>query len=127
MNKRQTSVSFAQKTLDKLNSLQSLEKSKSRNVIIEDAIDFYYGYMTSEINQDFLCSVYGRKVEGVIGNNVERIAHLMFKEAVGINVLTRLMAAQFEIDKTTYERIRLAALNDTKATKGIISIYDAQR
>lgn len=126
MNKKQTSVSFSKETRDKLDSLQAIDKSASRNKIIEDAIRFYYGYITCEINQDYLCSVYGKKVEGIMGNNTDRLSRLLFKEAVEINLLTKLVASHFDIDKNTYDKMRLSAVNDTKSTKGIISIYDAQ-
>ncbi|MCH5300766.1 MAG: hypothetical protein J1E56_05540 [Ruminococcus sp.] len=126
MNKRQTSVSFSKETLDKLDSLQALNKSASRNKIIENAINFYFAYKTGEINQDYICSVYGKKVEGIIGNNTDRLSRLLFKETVEINLLTRLVASHFEIDKNTYDKMRLTAVNDSKSTKGIISIYDAQ-
>lgn len=126
--KYQTTVSLPVKTLNKIKSIQGLEvNSISRNKIIEDAVDFYYAYMTSEINQDYLCSVYGKKVEGIVGNNTDRISRLLFKEAVEINMLTRLVASHFDIDKATYDKMRLSAVEDAKATKGIISIYDAQK
>lgn len=125
--KFQTTVSLPAKTLKKIKALQELDKSNlSRNIIIENAIDFYFAYTTGEINQDYICSVYGKKVEGIIGNNTDRLSRLLFKETVEINLLTRLVASHFEIDKNTYDKMRLTAVNDSKSTKGIISIYDAQ-
>lgn len=128
MSKTQISVLLPESTLKKLESLQSLENaSLSRNQIIEQAIDFYYGYKTSELNQDYLCSVIGQKIEGMLNNITDRTARLQFKEAVEMNLLTRLIASQFDIDKMTYEKMRKTAVDDVKSTKGIINIYDAQR
>lgn len=128
MSKTQISVLLPDSTLKKLESLQSLENaSLSRNQIIEQAIDFYYGYKTSELNQDYLCSVIGQKIEGMLNNVTDRTARLIFKEAVEMNLLTRLIASQFDIDKMTYEKMRKTAVDDVKSTKGIINIYDAQR
>lgn len=128
MSKTQISVLLPDSTLKKLESLQSLENaSLSRNQIIELAIDFYYGYKTSELNQDYLCSVIGQKIEGMLNNVTDRTARLIFKEAVEMNLLTRLIASQFDIDKMTYEKMRKTAVDDVKSTKGIINIYDAQR
>lgn len=125
--KYQTTVSLSVQILNKIKSLQEIEPAlNSRNRVIEEAVAFYFAYMTSEINQDFLCAVYGRKVEGIIGNNTDRIARLLFKEAVEMNLLTRLIASNFNIDKMTYDKMRKTAVEDAKATKGIISIYDAQ-
>ena len=128
MSKTQISVLLPDSALKKLESLQSLENaSLSRNQIIEQAIDFYYGYKTSELNQDYLCSVIGQKIEGMLNNVTDRTARLQFKEAVEMNLLTRLIASQFDIDKMTYEKMRKTAVDDVKSTKGIINIYDAQR
>lgn len=128
MSKTQISVLLPDSTLKKLESLQSLENaSLSRNQIIEQAIDFYYGYKTSELNQDYLCSVIGQKIQGMLNNVTDRTARLIFKEAVEMNLLTRLIASQFDIDKMTYEKMRKTAVDDVKSTKGIINIYDAQR
>ncbi|MGN0509351.1 MAG: hypothetical protein ACI4GX_08945 [Ruminococcus sp.] len=128
MSKTQISVLLPDSALKKLESLQSLENvSLSRNQIIEQAIDFYFGYKTSELNQDYLCSVIGQKIEGMLNNVTDRTARLQFKEAVEMNLLTRLIASQFDIDKMTYEKMRKTAVDDVKSTKGIINIYDAQR
>lgn len=125
--KQQISVLLPQETINKLAAMQKIDESiSSRNIAIEKAVDFYYAYLNSEISQAFLCSVYGQKVEGVINNNTNRISRLLFKNAVETNILTRILATTFEIEKDTYERFRLKALEDVKATKGIISVYDAQ-
>lgn len=129
MSKIQISVQLPDSVLNKLESLQTIEKqsSLSRNQIIEEAVDFYYGYKTSELNQDYLCSVIGQKIEGMLNSITDRTARLQFKEAVEINLLTRLVASRFDIDKMTYEKMRKTAVDDVKSTKGIINIYDAQR
>ncbi len=128
MKKIQISVLLPDSAIDKLESLQKLEKtSLSRNQLIEQAIDFYYGYKTSELNQGYLCSVVGQKIEGALSRVTDRTARLQFKEAVEINLLTRLIASQFDIDKMTYEKMRKTAVDDVKSTKGIINIYEAQR
>ncbi len=125
MSKVQISSQLPDSTLDKLESLQAIKKL-SRNQVIEEAVDFYYGYITSEISQNYLCSVIGQKIEGLINNSTDRIARLQFKEAVEINLLTRLIASNFDIDKNTYAKMRKIAVDDVKATKGIINVYDAQ-
>lgn len=127
--KYQLTVSLPTMTLNKIKSLQAIDAQNklSRNQIIEAAIDFYFGYMTSELNQDYLCSVIGQKIEGMINSATERTERLEFKEAVEINLLTRLIASHFDISKSEYDKMRKTAVDDVKATKGIINIYDAQK
>lgn len=113
-------------SLSKLEALQKTEKAPSRNAVIEAAVDFYYSYKNSEISQDFLCSIYGQKVEGVVGNSTKRINSNLFKLAVEMNIVSRLLASQLDISKDQYDSLRRRAVEDAKGTKGIISAYEAQ-
>lgn len=125
--KEQIAVQLPQATLDKIAGLQKLDKSiSSRNICIEKAVDFYFSYITTEISQDYLLSIVGQKVEGLINKSTNRIAKLDFKEAVELNVLTRILASQFDIDKMSYDKLRKKAVDDVKATQGIINVYDAK-
>lgn len=127
--KEQISVLLTSSALNKIKSMQAIEplKNASRNKVIEEAVSFYFSYITSELSQQYLCSVIGSKVDGLINSATDRLARLEFKEATEINLLTRLIASHFDIDKTTYDKMRKTAVEDVKATKGIINIYDAQR
>mgnify|MGYP001032974628 CR=1 FL=1 len=122
VNKQQISVQLPLSTINKIESLKKLDDGKtSRNKIIESAVD-----KTSEITQDYLCSIVGQKIEGMINNASNRTSKLQFKEAVEINVLTRIVASMMELDKDSYDKMRRKAVEDVKASKGIISAYEAQ-
>ncbi|MGN0453667.1 MAG: hypothetical protein ACI4G1_00645 [Ruminococcus sp.] len=126
MKKIKISLSLQEDTLKKIKSIQDLDGSAtSRNAVLEKAVDFYFAYRTSELNQDYLCTIFAQKMEGLIGNSTDRLARLAFKEAVEINLMSRCIASHFDIDKDTYDRMRLKAVSDAKETKGIISIYEA--
>ena len=103
--KFQVTVSLPTLTLNKIKGLQTIDKQTplSRNQVIEAAVDFYFGYMTSELNQGYLCSIVGQKMEGMINSLSDRTARLQFKEAVELNLLTRLIASHFDISKSEYE------------------------
>ena len=62
----------------------------------------------------------------MINNASNRSSKLQFKEAVEINVLTRIVASMMELDKDSYDKMRRKAVEDVKASKGIISAYEAQ-
>ena len=65
-------------------------------------------------------------IEGMINNASNRTSKFQFKEAVEINVLTRIVASMMELDKDSYDKMRRKAVEDVKASKGIISAYEAQ-
>lgn len=122
--KEQKAFLLPGKTIKKIESIYALT-GNSRNQIVEQAVDFYHGYLTSELSQDFLCSVLGQKVEGIVGTHSDPVRRNLFKQGTEINVLTRILASKFSIPKDEYERLRKAAVDDMKTTKGIINIYEA--
>lgn len=127
MDKKKTKKAFLlpEKSIKKIESIYVLKGNVSRNQIVEQAIDFYHSYLTAELSQDYLCSTIGQKVEGSINQSADRIGRLLFKMAVETNIMARVQASTQGIDRTTYDKLRKAAVDDAKATKGIISLYDA--
>ena len=123
--KIQITVQVSQQAVDKLNALKALNPSKSRNQIIEDCINMYYGFTSAEISQDFLCQTVGQKVEGVVGQFDNHLGRILFKQSLEMNVLTKIMANSMHISKDEYERLRKTALDETRSSKGIINIYEA--
>lgn len=127
MDKKKTKKAFLlpEKSIKKIESIYVLKGNVSRNQIVEQAIDFYHSYLTAELSQDYLCSTIGQKVEGSINQSADRIGRLLFKMAVETNIMARVQASTQGIERTTYDKLRKAAVDDAKATKGIISLYDA--
>lgn len=99
--------------------------SQSRNEVIEKAIDFYFGYVTSQMSQDFLCGVFGSKMEGLIGALATRISKGNFRTAVEMDMLTRMMATLVQISKSDYDKLRVKSIRDVKQTNGSIDILEA--
>lgn len=72
VNKQQISVQLPLSTINKIESLKKLDDGKtSRNKIIESAVDFYFGYKTSEITQDYLCSIVGQNDKQCFKQNLK--------------------------------------------------------
>ena len=55
---------------------------KSRSTFIEQAVNFYSGYLHAQNHSDYLSTSVTKAVEGAIENTENRLARLMFKEAV---------------------------------------------
>jgi hypothetical protein len=102
-----------------------LESNPSRNDIIEKAVDFYFGYITSQLSQDYLCSVFGSKMEGLVSNLASRISKGNFRTAVESDILTRMLATVVQMNKNEYDRLRVKAIQDVKKTNGSINILEA--
>jgi hypothetical protein len=124
--KLRTSIYLKKEAYLKIDSLIKLSGSNpSRNDIIERAIDFYFAYSTAQLSQDFLCGVFGSKMEGLFGSLAARISKGNFRTAVEMNMLTRLLATEVAVGKTEYEKLRVKSLHDVKQTNGSVNIMDA--
>lgn len=96
----------------KMDSLETLIHSSSRNDVIEKAMDFYFGYLTSQYSLDFLCGVFGAKIEGLVNSLGTRVSRGNFRTAVELNMLTRLLATEVQVNGTEYGKLRTKSIQD---------------
>lgn len=124
--KLRSSVYLKKETYVKADSLIQLTGgNQSRNDVIEKAMDFYFAYVTGQMNQDYLCGVFGGKMEGLIGTLATRFSKSSFRSAVEMDMLTRMIASVLQISKGDYDKLRVKAIRDVKQTNGSIDILDA--
>ena len=125
-DKFQITAYLQKEKIIKVDSLISLiPDAKSRSDIIEKAIDFFFAYTTSQISQDYLCDVFGSKMEGLVGGLGSRISKSNFRAAVEMDMLTRMLATVVQLNKNDYDKLRVKSIHDVKATNGSIDILDA--
>ena len=124
-DKLQVTLYLQKGSINKADTLIKLTGAKSRNDAIDRAINFYFGYISSELSQDFLCSVYGQQTEGMIKNMANRLARLDFKAAVELDMLVRLLCADLSLSKDDFNKMRSRAVEDVKRLNGSIDIYNA--
>lgn len=126
-NKKMKTTMYVQKeTYSKIDSLIQLSGgNQSRNDIIEKAVDFYFAYVTGQMSQDYLCGVFGGKMEGLIGTLATRFSKSSFRNAVEMDMLTRMVASVLQISKSDYDKLRVKAIRDVKQTNGSIDILEA--
>jgi len=108
-----------------IESLILQTNGQSRNRVITDAIKFYYGYISGEINLDYLCGTFGNKLDATIKRSDDRTARLMFKIAVEQNIANKILASVSHITKEQYDDIRRKSVQDVRENNGIITVYDA--
>ena len=126
LNKKYKSTVYLKKSCYQvMESLMSITDCSSRNDVIEKAINFYFGYVSSQISQDYLCGAFGSKIEGLVSNLATRISKGNFRTAVESDILTRMLATVIQMNKNEYDRLRVKAIQDVKKTDGSINILDA--
>lgn len=123
--KLQVTLYLPKGSINKAEALTSLTDAKSRNAAVEAAIDFYFGYITSELSQNYLCSVYGQQTEATVKSMANRLSRNDFKVAVALDMLTRIVSADLELSKDDYTKLRAKAVDEVKRINGSIDIYEA--
>lgn len=123
--KLKLSLYIKKQSIIEADSLKEFTDCQSRNDVIEKSIDFYFGYVTSQISQGFLCGAFGAKMEGLVNNLATRISRGNFRNAVEMEILTRLFSATINLNRAEYDKLRGKAIQDVKKTNGSINILDA--
>ena len=92
--------------LDAIVDLLHLNPQNGRSEAIEAALKFYFAYLSNQMNTDYLCGIYGRQVEAIVQRATDRISSQLFKQAVETNMLTRIVAFEYELSKDEYDKMR---------------------
>lgn len=105
-------------------ALQKLNPDKDKSFVINRALLFYHGYLSGQFDLDYLCNTFGKKVDASVQRSQSRTATLIFKTAVELNMLTRLLAEDIHISNADYEKLRNRAVAAVKKTNGHIEMID---
>lgn len=99
----------------------------SRNDVIENAIDFYFGHITTGMNQNFLCDTYGTELKAVIQQSEALIRKNLYRLAVETDILTRLIANDYALTKEQYDACRAAAVKSVNNLNGAIPPHQLKK
>lgn len=126
-DKQKHSVWLTQSTWNGVREHYLTDGCRTQNEFVERAIQFYCGYLNSKKTGDYLPGTVAATLEGVLLQFGDRMGRLMFKQAVDLAMVGRLIAADADIDKVTLERLRDRCVQDVKQTNGQISFRDIMR
>jgi metal-responsive CopG/Arc/MetJ family transcriptional regulator len=111
--------------LQKADDNVSLANCRSRSEFIEKAVSFFAGYVSSNNHSDFLADVISSLVAGTISVTENRLARLMFKEAVELAKLSHMLAAVSDVDDETLHRLHIKCVDEVKRINGVVKFEDA--
>ncbi len=125
MKNNKITIRLSDETLKKCNEGMDITNCKVRNEFIEQAIEFYSGYVSAEVHSEFLSDVIVESMEGIIKALENRFGRLLFKIAVEMAKLEQMLAAINEMDDETIERLHKRCVDEVKKINGIIKMEDA--
>ena len=124
-NKKKFALWVYPDTLEKVEAIYREDDCESKSEFIEKAILFYSGYVSAEDCRDFFPEVIVSTMQGTLDTFENRMASLLFKNAVELSMMMHITAANFRIDQDTLSRLRGKCVNDVKRLNGRIDFEDA--
>ncbi len=98
---------------------------RSRSDFIEKAIVFYCGYLTATDYREYFPNVIVSTMKGLLDTFENRMANLLFKNAVELSMLLHVVSATHDIDGDTLEDLKVYCRNEVKRLNGSVSLADA--
>lgn len=97
---------------------------RSQNEFVEDALQFYCSYLTTQDTTKFLPPIFLDAMRGTLQCSEERIARLLFKLTVEISMMMNVLAMGLEIDTSQLDALRWRCVQEVKKTNGSITFKD---
>ena len=101
--------------------------SRSLTAFIERAVDFYLDYLSANNAGLFLPTSIKAYLDGRLDQSENRIASLLFKQAVELDMLSGIAADSIQISEEELRRRRAASVGSVKRTNGRISLEQRVR
>lgn len=117
---------MAPETQALVKKLMEQDNCQTQNEFIEKAIRFYAGYVSAEEAVEFLPSALVSALRATIQNSESRIARLLFKLAVEMDMMMNILAVSMNVPADDLEKLRWQCVKNVKATNGSISYKAAQ-
>lgn len=99
----------------------------SQSEFVEKAVRFYDGYLKTQNAGAFLPHAVADVLEGTLGVLANRMAKLLFNLAVEHNITNHLLAADVDMTRDDYNKMRGNSVREINSTRGTISLKDVIR
>ena len=111
-------------TDSKIKKAMEVDNCQSQNEFVEKALRFYCGYVSANNSLEALPPLLASAIRGSIQDTENRIARLLFKMAVELDMVMNVVAARMNADDETLKRLRARCVQEVKQTGGAVT-FDA--
>lgn len=109
----------------KIAAAMPLANCRSQNEFVEKALNFYCDYLTAGDCTSVLPPIYLSALKATIKATEERIARLMFKQSVEMDMMMNVLAYGMEISDDTLRDLRGHCVQNVKKTNGSVTLEKA--
>lgn len=108
-------VNLKQETYDEIDELLEKSQSGNRNEFIEKAVKFYIGFLKTEKTESYLLSTFTAAIQGTVNGAEERIMGVIYKLAVELAMLNRIVAYERNFAESAIDQIREISENEVNS------------
>lgn len=112
-------------TDSKIKKAMEVDNCQSQNEFVEKALRFYCGYVSASNSLEVLPPLLASAIRGSIQDTENRIARLLFKMAVELDMTMNVVAGGFKVSDDKLEQLRARCVQEVKRTSGTITFEDA--
>lgn len=101
------------------------DNCSTQNEFVENALQFYIGYLNTKNAGAFLPQAISSVMIGTMDNYAHRIASQLYKLAVEQNLCNHILAEDTDMDARDYQLLRGRSVREVQSTNGRISFKEA--
>ena len=90
--------------------------------LVRDAIDFYVEWMGRESSEKFLTPALESVVRGIVKDSEDRTCRLLFKMAVDLNLIMRIICTDYNYSESELKDLRRESVRIVSDTNGTIHL-----
>ena len=100
---------------------------QNRTELIEDALRFYLGFLTSKKAEDYLLQSLSSVMTGTVQDSENRLARMDFKLAVELSKLAHVIAYTHEVDEDALHKLHLKCIEEVRRINGAVDFESAYK
>lgn len=100
---------------------------QNRTELIEDALRFYLGFLTSQKAEDYLLQSLSSVMTGTVQDSENRIARMEFKIAVELSKLSQVIAYTHDVDEEALQKLHLKCMEEVRRINGAVDFESAYK
>lgn len=108
-----------------MENLMNANNMRNHTEFIEQAVDFYIGYLNSKNSTTYLSKIILGTIQGTLKESENRNSSNLFRLSVEMAMMMNILAAGLDISEEDLRKLRARCVNEVKKTKGKIKMEDA--
>ena len=124
-DKKRFALWAKKETLQKIDEWYKKANCLTKSELVEKAVDFYVGYLSSNDNKEYLPRIVLSTLKGIVADSENKQSRVLFKLAVEMALMMNILAINLDIDQVSLERLRGECVREVKRLNGSFGMEDA--